>query len=144
MAGGRSQARLRTRRGYDLHGRTAYNLGEFSPLTQGQQYRAARTAGYAPALPPATTLPVNTVAPAITGTTTNGQTLTCSTGTWTGTATITYTRQWRRNGVDVAGRTASTYLLGAADVGTVISCRVTASNAFADVSALSNNTATIA
>jgi PKD repeat protein len=40
--------------------------------------------------------PVNTVAPAITGTPQTGGTLTSTTGTWTGTAPITYGRQWQR------------------------------------------------
>jgi hypothetical protein len=38
--------------------------------------------------------PVNTVAPAVTGTTTEGSTLSTTDGTWTGTPTISFTYQW--------------------------------------------------
>ena len=60
--------------------------------------------------------PVNTTAPSISGTPEVGQTLTASTGTWTGTAPITYTYKWKRNGVDIPGATGSTYVAQAADV----------------------------
>ena len=73
--------------------------------------------------------PVNTVAPAITGTAEVGQTLTCSQGTWTGTAPITYAYQWKRNGSNIGGATNSTYVLVTADAGTTVSCTVTATNA---------------
>lgn len=70
--------------------------------------------------------PVCTVLPAVTGTTTSGQTLTCSTGTWVGNATITYTYQWYRTDTAISGATASTRVLAAGDVGHRMSCRVTA------------------
>ena len=38
----------------------------------------------------------NKVAPAITGTAKDGQTLTAENGTWEGTPTITYSYQWQR------------------------------------------------
>lgn len=83
--------------------------------------------------------PVNTVAPAITGTPTNGQTLTTTNGTWTGSGTITYTRAWRRDGVVVAGQTATTYVLGASDVGATITCMATATNAGGSTDQVSNS-----
>lgn len=82
--------------------------------------------------------PVNTVAPAITGTATVGQTLTCSTGTWTGATPFTYTYQWKRNNVDILGATLSTYTLVIADDATSIKCTVTATNGSGSVSADSN------
>lgn len=86
------------------------------------------------------TFPKNTVAPAITGTPTNGQVLTTTDGTWTGTATITYSRRWRANGQVIAGATAATYTLTAAEVGKTITVEVFASNTLSGqaISALSN------
>lgn len=88
--------------------------------------------------------PVNTVAPAITGTTTVGQVLSCSTGTWTGTATINFTYQWRRGGVDIGSATSSTYTLIQPDTGAIISCAVLGTNSVGNATAVSNNTAAIA
>lgn len=90
------------------------------------------------------TFPVNTVAPAITGTPTSGQTLTVSNGTWTGSPTPTYTRQWRRNGVNISGATATTYLLVAGDVGAIITVVVTATNALGSVTKVSNSVGPVA
>lgn len=72
--------------------------------------------------------PVLTVAPAITGTAQDGQTLTSDNGTFTGDATITYEYQWFRGGTAISGATSSTYDVVTADVGFVISVRVTAIN----------------
>lgn len=72
--------------------------------------------------------PVNTVAPALSGDFFVGQTLTCSTGTWTGSPTPTYTYQWRNAGVDIGGATNSTYVLVAGDDRDLIDCVVTATN----------------
>ena len=86
--------------------------------------------------------PVNTVAPAVTGTTTVGNTLSCSTGTWTN--AVTYTYQWFRSGVAISGATSSTYLLVTADVSQTIKCQVTALNGtVASSPANSNTTAAI-
>jgi hypothetical protein len=86
--------------------------------------------------------PVNTVAPAITGTAQQGQTLTASTGTWTG-AGIAYTYQWKRAGVNIGSATASTYQLVLADVGSTITVAVTATNDGGSTTATSGATATI-
>ena len=86
----------------------------------------------------AAVLPVNTVAPALSGTAQEGQTLTCSTGTWTGTPIITYTYQWKRNGSNIGSATNSTYTLVTADVGQSIKCTVTATNGAGSVNADSN------
>ena len=81
-------------------------------------------------------LPSNSGAPAITGTAQEGQTLTCSTGTWSGSPTYTY--QWKRNGNNIGGATSSTYLVALADVGQNILCTVTATNFVGSASANSN------
>lgn len=73
-------------------------------------------------------VPVNTVAPAVTGTAEVGEDLTCTTGTWTTTGTTTYAYQWDRGGVDIAGADEAVYTLVEADAGTNITCTVTATN----------------
>lgn len=72
--------------------------------------------------------PTNTVAPAITGDAEVGETLTSSTGTFTGDATITYTYQWFAGGVALSGATTSTLLLTSAHLGKIIQVRVTGTN----------------
>jgi hypothetical protein len=86
--------------------------------------------------------PANSVLPAITGTPTVGQTLTASTGTWSGSPT--FTRQWKRNGVNIAGATAATYLLVVGDATTTITVTVTATNAFGSTPATSAGVGPIA
>lgn len=90
----------------------------------------------------AASTPRNTVLPAITGTAQVGQTLTSTTGTWTG-AGITYTRQWTANNVNIAGATAATYVPIVGQIGQVIRVRVTATNASGAVVAISNPTAAV-
>lgn len=58
-------------------------------------------------------------------------------GTWTGSPT-TFARQWLRDGTAISGATAATYTLDDDDVGTMISARVTATNAGGDGTAESN------
>lgn len=86
--------------------------------------------------------PVNSVLPAITGTTTVGQTLTCSTGTWSKSPSLAY--QWMRDGVVLPGETASTHLLVAGDAGALMSCAVIATKGGTQTVATSANTAAIA
>ena len=81
--------------------------------------------------------PVNTVAPVISGTAVVGQTLSSTTGTWTGAAPITYSYQWKR-GVTNVGTNATTYTLVAADAGQSITCVVTGTNAAGSANATSN------
>ncbi len=82
--------------------------------------------------------PVNTVAPVISGTAVVGQTLSSTTGTWTGTPTPTFSYQWRRGGVDLGGGTTSKYTIVSADAGQNITCVVTATNTAGSASATSN------
>lgn len=88
-------------------------------------------------------VPVNTVLPAITGTAIEGETLTASTGTWTGFAPITYARQWKRGGVAISGATGATYVQTAADVGSALTITVTATNAGGSASATSAATGAV-
>ena len=85
--------------------------------------------------------PVNNVAPVVSGTPNVGQTLSCTTGTWSGVGTITYAYQWQRDGVNIGSATASTYLLVGADAGTTVRCVVTATDNDGSNSANSNGLA---
>ena len=90
--------------------------------------------------------PVNTVAPAVTGTTTVGSTLTTTDGTWTGAPAPTFTYQWFRSpSTSIGGATSSSYVLVIGDRGFGIFCRVKATNTIAPsgVTADSNTTATV-
>jgi hypothetical protein len=72
--------------------------------------------------------PANTTLPQVTGVPAVGQTLACSTGTWTGSTPQNYAYQWVRNGVAIAGATLAAYILAPTDAGQLFSCTVTASN----------------
>ncbi len=80
------------------------------------------------------TAPQNTQPPGISGTTTEGQALTATTGNWSGTTPFTYAYSWRRcdktggSCSGISGATASSYTLTGADVGNTVRVRVTASN----------------
>ena len=84
------------------------------------------------------TIPNNTVAPVISGTNTFGSTLSTTNGTFTGTAPLTYSYQWLRNGSPISGQTASTYVIGASDSLANITCSVTATNSYGSDSEVSN------
>lgn len=87
--------------------------------------------------------PVLEVAPAITGTEAVGEILTCSTGTFSGDATITYTYQWFVDGVAKVDSTLNTYNLTSSDVGKVLFCRVRAENDAGSAFGFSNTTGEI-
>jgi hypothetical protein len=90
----------------------------------------------------ATTTPVapeNTVAPALSGIQTQGQTLTTSNGSWTASPAPSFTYQWKRAGSDISGETSQTYVLQSADVGQAIICTVTATNTEGSASEDSNS-----
>lgn len=92
----------------------------------------------------AVTAPGATTAPAITGTTTQGQTLTVSNGEWIGAGPITYTYAWDRcdssgnNCVAISGATSRTYVLTSSDTGHKIVAVVTAKNSAGSNHANSN------
>lgn len=88
-------------------------------------------------------LPANSVAPAITGTATEGETLTVSNGTWSNTPDA-YVYIWRRGGVVISGASASTYDLTEGDVGAVITASVVARNLGVQAVATSAGTAPVA
>jgi hypothetical protein len=93
--------------------------------------------------------PQNTAPPTISGTATVGQTLTATTGTFTGDQPITYAYQWQRcdtngnNCVNIAGATAQSYALQAADLAHTVRVVVTATNARGSATATSVPTAAV-
>ncbi len=94
------------------------------------------------------TLPVNTTPPAVTGGTVVGQTLSADNGAWTGSPT-SFAYEWRRcdtagsNCTAIAGATAATYVLAAADTGHTLRVAVTATNASGSAAASSDPTAVV-
>ena len=87
---------------------------------------AASTSAVSATVTSGAAVPVNSVLPAVTGTTTVGQTLTTTNGTWTNTPTG-YSRQWYRsyNGGSrsaISSAAGSTYVLVVADQGNAITC----------------------
>lgn len=90
--------------------------------------------------------PSNTVAPAITGSATQGNTLTCSTGTWASTdafAPVSYSYAWKKNTVLISGATNSTYVTVSGDVGAAINCEVTATNNRGNTTVNTSNSITV-
>ena len=94
--------------------------------------------------------PANTVLPAISGEARDERTLTASTGTWTGSPTITYAYQWEscntagESCTSIEGATGSSYTVAHAQVGDTIRVKVTATNSAGEASAGSAQTGTVA
>jgi hypothetical protein len=99
--------------------------------------------------PPAPTAPANTSSPTVSGTAQQGQTLTATNGSWSGSTPMAYAHQWRRCNAsggacsDIGGATSASYTLAAADVGQTIRARVTASNSAGSAGADSSQTAVV-
>jgi hypothetical protein len=79
--------------------------------------------------------PASTAVPTVTGSAVDGGTVTATTGTWTGTAPLTYAYQWQRCDaagaacVSLDGATDRIYSPSAADVGSRLRVAVSAANA---------------
>jgi hypothetical protein len=108
----------------------------------------ALTAGIASAR--TTVAPKSTTAPQISGKAQVGQTLTTDNGTWTGTAPLTFTYQWRicndsGNAChDITGATGNEYTVKTGDSGNTLRIQVTAKNSDGADTATSVPTAAIA
>ena len=89
--------------------------------------------------------PKSTTSPTVSGTLAVGSALTASNGTWTGTAPITFTYQWKRCDsfglacVSIPGATGLTYTVVDADGGSTLLVAVTAQNAGGVVTASSDD-----
>ncbi|MEA2133751.1 MAG: large repetitive protein [Solirubrobacteraceae bacterium] len=94
--------------------------------------------------------PQSTSDPVVTGTATDGATLTAGNGGWTGTGPLVYTYQWQHCAddgtacADIAGATAATYTLASADVAGSVRVEVTATNSAGSDSSNSQATAPVA
>jgi hypothetical protein len=75
-----------------------------------------------------------------------GETLTCTQGSWTGTAPIAYAYKWFRSDVkeSISGATTSQYQVAAEDETHELSCRVTASNKGGEETVESSNSIGVA
>ncbi len=76
----------------------------------------------------AATKPVNIEAPQVSGTAAVGATLSCTTGSWSGSPVQTFSYQWWREGTAITGAIASSYKVQSVDQGHALVCEVTASN----------------
>jgi hypothetical protein len=92
--------------------------------------------------------PSNLQPPTVAGTARDGETLTATPGSWSGTLPIDYSYQWQRcdggGCADIVGATATDYTLTGEDVGSTIRVRVTATNTGGSTAAESQPTAAVA
>ena len=94
--------------------------------------------------------PVNTVKPALSGVARDGQVVSTTDGTWTGTQPLTFGYQWLRCDsvtwlcTPISGATGATYTVGPADVGFKLQSSVRATNAAGQATASSYGSAIVA
>jgi hypothetical protein len=128
------------------HQRVARSLG--LAVVGGLVVAVAAAAGIA-ATNRVSVVPSNTQPPAVSGTPQVGKDLTTTNGTWTGTAPISYTYQWRRcdetggSCADISGATTNTYTLKSPDSGNTLRVVVTAKNADGSTDSTSVPTAVV-
>lgn len=132
---------------FDILTATGTVSGTFATLSGAQVPSGTYSAQYTAGPPGKVTLaltpaPLNSVAPSISGNPQPGSTLSCDPGTWSGSPTFAF--QWLRDGVPIAGATASSYAVAAGDVGATLVCRVTATDSGGSTSADSSGVAVTA
>jgi hypothetical protein len=89
---------------------------------------ASSNAGRTDIIGASATIPVNSVAPVISGSDYVTSVLTTTNGTWSNTP-ISFTYQWYRNATLISGATSISYTLVQADADFEVKCKVTAINA---------------
>jgi hypothetical protein len=72
--------------------------------------------------------PINTLAPVLSGVPVVGEVLTTTTGEWFANPPPTFTYQWFRDGLGIGGAAASTYQITSADIGALITTKVSGVN----------------
>jgi len=88
-----------------------------------------------------TVVPDNVLDPFITGSAVENETLTAWFGGWVGASGYTYV--WKADAVAIVGATSKTFVLTADEVGSVITCTITASNTVGSASATTAATAAV-
>lgn len=124
----------------NLNGLKLYNGSAWKNAVKGWMWNGSAWKQWYPEYP------INTAAPTVSGSTTQGNTLSTTNGSWNSNlaySPVSYTYQWRRGSSDISGATSSTYATVVADVGNAVSCRVTATNNRGPTPALSSNSITI-
>ncbi len=141
-------------------GSTPYNFLGKSPVSGGPVYDGSlsNVAFYDKALTiaqiqahyDAAEFPVNSSLPEVSGTAKEGDTLTASTGSWTGSTPITFAYQWTRCNssggecANIASATSATYLATQEDVGSTLRVVVTATNSSGNSDVSSKQTSMVA
>ena len=127
---------------------SAYVTPATSTLPEGPPLEVQPVESPPPPPPPPPAAPANSSPPAISGTATEGQPLTATTGAWTGSPT-SYAYQWQdcdtagANCANVSGAQAAGYTLQASDVGHTMRMVVTATNSGGSTPASSAATAAV-
>jgi len=87
--------------------------------------------------------PVNLVAPSVSGAAPVGSVLSVDPGQWADPASLSFAFQWRADGTDIAGATASSYTSQPGDLGAAVDCVVTATNSGGTLAVASSNAVTV-
>ena len=125
-------------------------LAAFAAVAAAMVATNGKAAGTASAATYQYGAPVQTAAPAISGTAQVGATLTTTNGTWSSTSTVTYAIKWMSCDaqgaacLELAGATTSTYKVTVADVGHRIRSFVYATNTAGTTQGSSDPTAVVA
>ncbi len=125
----------------------SFTIGSAQLSESGDQYEAVFTNSQGKATSEPATLtvqssssgPVNSGLPMVSGKLQVGKTLSCSSGSWSGSPAPTFLYEWSRDGHAITEATStSTYRVKAADEGHTLACTVTATNSSASASATSS------
>jgi len=117
-------------------------------LTGGQGTTTTTTSSTPTPVPPLPVPPINILPPTVSGTTTQGDTLSTTTGTWSDSSS-SFTYAWQdcdssgANCAAISGATGSSYTLRASDVGHTLRAVVTATDAGGSGAATSNATSAV-